>query len=288
MAEAIQSVPQAVPGRRSRPTVADPLWHDLQNEAREAALLEPMLSGFLWPTILGRKSLEDAVARRITSRLASDALPAQLLDETFAEAFAAAPDIAAALRADLRAILERDPACERTLEPVLYFKGFHALEAHRLAHWLWKGGRRDLALLVQSRSSEVFQTDIHPAATFGQSVFLDHATGFVAGETVIVEDDVSILQGVTLGGTGHDHVSRHPIVRQGTLIGADAAVLGAIEVGAYSRIAAGSVVLEDVPRCSTVAGVPARVVGTGGCPEPARLMDQRLEGAAYASFAYSI
>ena len=278
----------AIPRRRGRPTVADPLWHDLQTEAREAARIEPMLSGFLWPTILSRKSLEEAVARRITTRLASDALPSGLLDETFAEAFAASPDIVAALRLDLRAILERDPACERALEPVLYFKGFHALEAHRLAHWLWKGGRRDLALLVQSRSSEVFQTDIHPAATFGHGVFLDHATGFVAGETVIVEDDVSILQGVTLGGTGHDAITRHPVIRRGTLIGADAAILGAIEVGAYSRIAAGSVVLDDVPRCSTVAGVPARVVGTGGCPEPARLMDQKLEGAAYASFAYSI
>lgn len=284
MAEASRSIRH----RRSRPAVVDPLWRDLLAEAEMAALIEPMLGGFLWPTVLGRASLEEAVARRVAMRLGNDVLSADLVQETFAEAFAAAPELAAALRTDLRAILERDPACERVLEPVLYFKGFHALETHRLAHWLWRGGRRDLALLLQSRSSEIFQTDIHPAASFGEGVFLDHATGIVAGETVIVEDDVSILQGVTLGGTGSDRRARHPVIRRGTLIGADAAVLGSVEIGAFSRIAAGSVVLEDVPACATVAGVPARIVGTGGCPEPARLMDQRLEGAAYASFAYAI
>lgn len=268
--------------------IADPLWHDLLAEAQEASRLEPVLGGLLWPTIFSRASLEDAVSYRIASRLAGDALTADMIRDGFAEAFSQAPEIAAILRHDLRAILERDPACERALEPVLYFKGFHALQTHRLAHWLWHEGRRDFALLLQSRSSEVFQTDIHPAASFGRGVFLDHATGFVAGETVIVEDDVSILQGVTLGGTGQERVARHPVIRRGTLIGADAAILGAIEIGAYSRIAAGSVVLQDVPACTTVAGVPARVVGTGGCPEPARLMDQRLEGAAYASFAYAI
>lgn len=268
--------------------VVDPLWHDLQNESRASVQLEPLLSGFLWPAILSRRSLEDAVSYRIASRLASAALPESLVRETFAEAFEDSPQIAAILRLDLRAILERDPACERVLEPVMYFKGFHALQAHRVAHWLWHRDRRDLALLMQSRSSEIFQTDIHPAVRMGHGVFLDHATGFVAGETVVIEDDVSILQGVTLGGTGHDGGLRHPTIRRGTLIGADAAILGPVEIGAFSRVAAGSVVLEDVPACSTVAGVPARVVGTGGCPEPARLMDQQLGGSAYASFAYTI
>lgn len=268
--------------------VVDPLWHDLQNEARAAVQLEPLLSGFLWPAILSRRSLEDAVSYRIASRLASSALPEDLVRETFAEAFEAASGIAATLRLDLRAILERDPACERVLEPVMYFKGFHALQSYRLAHWLWHRERHDLALLLQSRSSEIFQTDIHPAVRMGHGIFLDHATGFVAGETVVIEDDVSILQGVTLGGSGQGDGSRHPTIRRGTLIGADAVILGPVEVGAFSRIAAGSVVLEDVPACSTVAGVPARVVGTGGCPEPARLMDQQLGGGAYASFAYTI
>jgi serine O-acetyltransferase len=183
------------------------------------------------------------------------------------------------LRADLVAVYDRDPACSRFIEPVLYFKGFHALQTHRVAHWLYKMGRRDFALYLQSRSSGVFQTDINPAVPMGKGIFLDHATGLVVGETAVIEDDVSILQNVTLGGTGKESGDRHPKIRRGVLIGAGAKILGNIEIGNCSRVAAGSVVLKPVPANATVAGVPARVVGQAGCAEPARSMDQVLRDA---------
>ncbi len=186
------------------------------------------------------------------------------------------PQLSRDIRADIRAVYDRDPACQRMIEPVLYFKGFAALQTHRLAHWLWRRGRPDMAFYLQSRSSAVFATDIHPAARFGRGLMLDHATGFVVGETAVIEDDCSILHAVTLGGTGKAEGDRHPKIRRGVMIGAGAKVLGAIEVGAHSRIAAGSVVLSDVPPCRTVAGVPARVVGDAGCAEPSMRMDQML------------
>jgi serine O-acetyltransferase len=182
--------------------------------------------------------------------------------------------IGEAFRADAMAVFDRDPACTRLIEPLLYFKGFHALQTYRLAHALWKAGRRDLALYLQSRASEVFQVDINPAAVIGKGIFLDHATSIVIGSTVVIEDDVSMLQGVTLGGTGKEIGDRHPKIRRGVLLGAGAKVLGNIEVGHCSRVASGSVVLQAVPHNKTVAGVPARVVGEAGCAEPARSMDQ--------------
>ena len=186
-------------------------------------------------------------------------------------------------------MVERDPACERFIEPFLYFKGFHALQTHRLAHWLWSNDRRDFALYLQSRSSDVFQTDIHPAARFGRGVFIDHATGLVVGATAVVEDDVSILQNVTLGGTGKEAGDRHPKIRSGAMIGAGAKILGNIEVGACARIAAGSVVLRAVPANATVAGVPARVISTTNAEEePARTMDQILTGLSYDAPDYTI
>ena len=184
-------------------------------------------------------------------------------------------------------MVDRDPACERLIEPLLYFKGFHAIQTHRLAHWLWTNGRRDFALYLQSRSSDVFQTDIHPAAVFGKGIFLDHATGLVVGATSVIDDDVSILQNVTLGGTGNETGDRHPKVRRGVMIGAGAKILGNIEIGACSLIAAGSVVLRPVPPNTTMAGVPARAVGTA-CAEPSRSMNQILSQLAYDSFTYTI
>ncbi len=184
--------------------------------------------------------------------------------------------IGAAFRADIAAILDRDPATGRFIDPVLHYKGFHAVQTHRFAHWLWRRGRIDLALYLQSRASEVFQTDIHPAARVGRGFFLDHATGVVIGQTATVGDNVSMLHGVTLGGTGKESGDRHPKIGSGVLIGAGAKILGNIEVGNCARIAAGSVVLSPVPHNTTVAGVPARVVGEAGCAEPARQMDQLL------------
>jgi serine O-acetyltransferase len=254
----------------------DPLWGRLREEAEELVRREPALAGFALGTILHQPSLEAAVAHRIAWRLGHPVLSADLIEQTFLEAIEEDRTFGESFRADLVAVTDRDPACNRILEPVLYFKGFHAIQTHRLAHWLWQRGRQDFALYLQSRSSEVFQTDIHPAARIGRGIFLDHATGLVVGSTAVIEDNVSMLQDVTLGGTGKERGDRHPKIRHGVLIGAGAKILGNIEVGECARVAAGSVVLQPVPRAATVAGVPARVVGTAGCPEPARSMDHHL------------
>ena len=256
--------------------VVDPVWSRIRQEAEAALRAEPAMATLFFTTILNQATLEAAVIHRVASRLAHAALTSDLIIQTFEEALAAGRGLSDAFRADILAVVDRDPACSRFLEPLLYFKGFHAIQTHRLAHWLWNEGRRDLALYFQSRSSEVFQTDINPAARIGKGIFLDHATGLVVGQTAVIEDDVSILQGVTLGGTGKERGDRHPKIRRGVLLGAGAKVLGNIEVGQCARVASGSVVLQPVPRNTTVAGVPARVVGTAGCAEPARSMDQIL------------
>jgi serine O-acetyltransferase len=266
----------------------DPLWDRLREQAEAMVRAGPELGGLVITSILSAPSFEVAVSRRIAARLANLEVSAHLLGDAFSEAFHADASIGRAIRADALAVLDRDPAATRLIEPVLYFKGFHAIQTHRLAHWLWRRNRRDFALYLQSRSSEVFQTDIHPAVPFGEGIFLDHATGLVIGETAVVEDGVSILQTVTLGGTGKESGDRHPKIRHGVLIGAGAKILGNIEVGHCARIAAGSVVLQPVPPNTTVAGVPARVVGTAGCPEPARTMDQLLSQEAYNAFDYVI
>jgi serine O-acetyltransferase len=254
----------------------DPVWTRVRREAEALVAAEPALAGFVLASVLNQTGFEQAVTHRIAARLGHAAMSGDLIAQTFDEALAADPSISAAIRADIMAVLDRDPACERFIEPLLYFKGFHALQTHRLAHWLWNRGRVDFALYLQSRSSEVFQIDIHPAARFGKGIFLDHATGIVVGETTVVDDDVSILQDVTLGGTGKESGDRHPKIRRGVMIGAGAKILGNIEIGHCARIAAGSVVLTAVPHNSTVAGVPARVVGEAGCAEPSRTMDQML------------
>ncbi|MCK0198574.1 serine O-acetyltransferase [Ancylobacter sp. 6x-1] len=255
----------------------DPVWARIRAEAEEMAAREPALVSFIFSTVLYHQTLERAVAHRISQRLHNVDVPGELIRQAFDEAFADDPDIGHAIRADLMAVCDRDPATTRALEPLLYFKGFHAIQTHRLAHWLWSNGRRDFALYLQSRSSSIHQVDINPAARLGRGLFFDHATGIVIGETAVIEDDVSILQGVTLGGTGKEHGDRHPKIRRGVLIGAGAKVLGNIEVGHCARVAAGSVVLKAVPPCTTVAGVPAKVVGEAGCSEPSRQMNQMFD-----------
>lgn len=255
---------------------ADPILSRLRQEAEAIARHEPYLSGMVSDAILNHDSFEAVLAYRIGQRLGHLALPAELIAQGFHAAFEGDPSLSTTVRADALAVLDRDPACTRIIEPVLYFKGYQALVTHRLAHWLWRQGQRDFALGLQSRSSEVFQTDINPAAKFGRGIFLDHATGFVVGATAVIGDNVSILQDVTLGGTGKERGDRHPKIGSGVLIGAGAKVLGNIEVGACARIAAGSVVLRSVPSRTTVAGVPAKVVGSAECAEPARSMDQIL------------
>lgn len=265
---------------RSNIEKVDPVWTRIRQEAEEIAATEPMLASFVFSTVLYHQTLERAVAHRISQRLDHLDVPAELIRQAFDQAFTADPSIGNAIRADIMAVVDRDPATSRAIEPLLYFKGFHAIETHRLAHWLWTNGRRDFALYLQSRSSIVNQVDINPAAPFGRGIFFDHATAIVVGETAVIEDDVSILQGVTLGGTGKEHGDRHPKIRRGVLIGAGAKVLGNIEVGRCARIAAGSVVLKPVPSNTTVAGVPARVVGEAGCAEPSRSMNQMFDQTA--------
>ena len=254
----------------------DRLFARIRAEAEEGMRREPELGGFLLATILNPDSLHSAVIHRLAARLDHQEVPGDLIRQTYLDVVARDPSIIEAFRADIMAVADRDPAATRLMEPLLYFKGFHAIQTHRLAHALWKAGRKDFALYLQSRSSEAFQTDIHPAARIGKGIFLDHATGLVVGSTAVIDDDVSMLHGVTLGGTGKERGDRHPKIRRGVLIGAGASIIGNIEVGHCARVAAGSVVLATVPPKKTVAGVPARVVGEAGCAEPARSMDQIL------------
>ena len=266
--------------RSSQVQPVDPIWSAVRQEAAEAVAADPLLSAFLYATILNQDSLEDAVIHRLSERLHHQDLGADLIRQTYEAMQRDNPDWSSVVRVDIQAYYDRDPACDRFLMPVLYFKGFHAIQTHRLAHWLWTQGRKDFALYLQSRSSAIFQTDIHPAAVMGKGIFIDHATGFVVGETAVIEDDVSILHGVTLGGTGKAGGDRHPKIRHGVLIGAGAKILGNIEIGHCTKVAAGSVVLQSVPNNKTVAGVPARIVGEAGCEEPSRAMDQLLNPQA--------
>jgi serine O-acetyltransferase len=259
---------------------ADPLWARIRSEAETVVRQEPQLASFIYATLLEHDALTSAVVQRISDTLDHPAVGAAVIQDAFLEALADTPAIGDAFRADIVATYDRDPATTRFLEPVLYFKGFHAIQTYRLAHWLWERHRKDFAFYLQSRSSAVFQTDIHPAAKIGRGIFLDHATGLVVGETAVIDDDVSLLHGVTLGGTGNETGDRHPKIRRGVLIGAGAKILGNIEIGHCARVAAGSVVIKPVPNNVTVAGVPAKVVGEAGCAEPSRTMDQIVHNLA--------
>ncbi|MDX5361861.1 MAG: serine O-acetyltransferase [Alphaproteobacteria bacterium] len=265
-----------VEGRRAELKELDPVWSRVREEAEVQVQAEPLLASLIHATVLSHASLESALSYTLAHKLANEDMRSMALRAVFDEAFGDDPRIAHAVRADVVAVFDRDPACAAYLDPLLYFKGFQALQSYRAAHWLWKRGRRALARYLQSRISETFGVDIHPAARIGRGIMIDHATGVVIGETAVVGDDCSLLHGVTLGGTGKEAGDRHPKIGRGVLIGAGASVLGNIRVGHCSRVASGSVVLADVPPNSTVAGVPARVVGRSGCAEPARAMDQSI------------
>jgi len=254
----------------------DPVWDRICEEAEAAIAAEPLMGGLIHSGILHHASFERALAYRLSLKLASGEMSEQILREIADEAYRSDPWLAEAARADLAAIFERDPACHRLMQPLLYFKGFQAVQSYRLGHSLWEAGRRDLAYFIQMRVSEMFGVDIHPAARIGKGIMIDHAHSIVIGETAVVGDNVSMLHSVTLGGTGKEEEDRHPKIGNGVLIGAGAKVLGNIQVGACSRIAAGSVVLHEVPPCKTVAGVPAKIVGEAGCDQPSVAMDQLL------------
>ncbi len=254
----------------------DPIWDDVRREAAEMAASEPVLASFVHAVVLNHDRLEGALSYHLAQKLSSADTPAMLVRQVIAQALIADPGIGASMRADLAAVYDRDPACMSHVQALLFFKGFHALQAYRIAHWLWSNGRQAMALYVQNRISDVFGLDIHPGAQIGKGIMMDHATGIVVGETARVGDNVSMLHGVTLGGTGKEGGVRHPRIGSGVLIGAGAKILGNIDVGDNARVAAGSVVLKPVPPRCTVAGIPAKIVGCAGCDHPSQFMDQHF------------
>lgn len=266
--------------RQSHLAAVDPVWSRITAEAEEAIRQEPLLGGLIHGSVLHHATLETALAYRMAQKLASGEMSEQLLREIVDGAYASDPSLGAAARADIVAVFDRDPACHRFLQPLLYFKGFQAIQAYRIGHWMWREGRRDFAYYIQMRVSEVYGVDIHPAARIGRGIMIDHAHSIVIGETAVVGDNVSMLHSVTLGGTGKEDDDRHPKIGNGVLIGAGAKVLGNIRIGNCSRIAAGSVVLHEVPPCKTVAGVPAKIVGEAGCDQPSMTMDHLFGGCS--------
>jgi serine O-acetyltransferase len=257
----------------------DPVWRSIRQGALILADEEPILGSLTHACVLNQSRLEGALSYILAQRLGTEETPSILLRQVFDGVLTANAEIGAAARADLAAVCDRDPACNSPLEALLFFKGYHALESYRIAHALLGQGRRSLALHVQNRMALTFGIDIHPAASIGRGVLIDHGTGVVVGETAVVGDSVSMLHGVTLGGTGKQVGDRHPKIRDGVMIGAGAGIFGNIEVGARSKIGAGSVVLANVPAQCTAAGVPARLVGPCANREPAQEMDQRFQGA---------
>jgi len=263
---------------RTNPNIAavDPVWDRITEEAQEAIRKEPLMGGLVHACILHHQTLEKALSYRISAKLTSNEMSMVVLRDIADQAYAEAPELVEAGRADLMAVYERDPASHRLLQPILYFKGYQAMQAYRVGHWLWTQGRHDLAYFFQMRVSEIFGIDIHPAAKIGKGIMIDHAHSIVIGETAVVGDNVSMLHSVTLGGTGKEEEDRHPKIADGVLIGAGAKILGNIHIGHCSRIAAGSVVLSDVPACKTVAGVPAKIIGEAGCEHPSVEMNQMV------------
>ena len=256
--------------------IPERVWTKLCEEATQVIRHEPLLASYVYSCVLTHKNLSSALSVILANKLADEVMSAVTLRELFKEAFAES-DLIAAASADIRAVFERDAATSSYLPVVLYLKGFQSIQVHRLAHYLWTHNRRDLATFIQSRNAEVFAVDIHPGCRLGRGIMFDHATGIVVGETCVIDDDVSILQNVTLGGTGNEQGDRHPKVRSGVLISAGAKVLGNIEIGSGAKIGAGSVVLADVRPHITVVGVPAREVGSCSAESPARSMDQSLD-----------
>lgn len=252
------------------------VWQEIRTEAQQASATEPVLASYYHASILNHHSFSAAISFHLANKLDSQALPAMMLREVFEEAMRGDAAIEVAMRADIRAHRERDPACKYFFMPFLFFKGYHALQSWRIAHWLWSQGRNALALYFQNQISQAFDVDIHPGARIGKGIMIDHATGVVIGETAVVEDDVSMLHSVTLGGSGCVKTDRHPKIRRGVLIGVGAKILGNIEVGEGAKIGAGSVVLEPVAAHTTVAGVPAKLVGRPKGESPALDMDHHL------------
>jgi serine O-acetyltransferase len=251
-------------------------WLTLKAQAQKTIQHEPLLASYIHTCILGHHNFESSLSFILSNKLADNVMPAIAIREVIEQAYLLDPNICEAAMKDIQAVVNRDPAVNLFLPVLMYFKGFQAVQVHRLANYLWCNQRHDLALFIQSRNSEVFSVDIHPAANIGSGVMFDHATGIVIGETAVVEDNVSILQNVTLGGTGNESGQRHPIIKEGSMLGSGAKILGNIEIGKGSKVGAGSVVLANVPAGVTVVGVPAKIVGTPDCLMPCDSMQQNV------------
>ncbi len=254
----------------------DELWQQLKSEAEAVTKEEPLLASYVYACVLNHESLQSALSFILANKLSDDVMPVATVRELFDDAFSASPKNIEHAACDIKAVFERDAAICSYLPVILYLKGFQSIQVHRLAHFLWQNNRKELALFIQSRNSEVFSVDIHPACVMGHGIMFDHATGIVIGETSVIEDNVSILQQVTLGGTGNEQGDRHPKIRSGVLISAGAKVLGNIEIGEGAKIGAGSVVLSDVAAHTTVVGVPARAIGKPTSDSPAETMQQNV------------
>ncbi|EIJ69189.1 serine O-acetyltransferase [Haemophilus parahaemolyticus] len=253
------------------------IWQEIRQEAQELVESEPMLASFFHATILKHLNLGSSLSYILANKLENPIMPAIALKEIIEEAYRAEPQIILSAACDIDAVRTRDPAVDKWTTPLLYLKGFHALQSYRVTHYLWKQGRKALAVYLQNEISVAFDVDIHPAARVGCGIMFDHATGIVVGETAVIENDVSILQGVTLGGTGKEHGDRHPKIREGVMIGAGAKILGNIEIGQYAKIGANSVVLQPVPDHATAAGVPAKIISKSSDQKPAFDMNQYFE-----------
>ncbi|VFP81723.1 serine O-acetyltransferase [Candidatus Erwinia haradaeae] len=256
----------------------DSIWRHIRIEARKLAECEPMLISFYHAMILRHNHLENALSYILTNKISNASIPEVSIQEIIQNAYAEDPTMITSAAYDIYAVRNRDPTVDKYSTPILYLKGFHALQIYRVTHWLWRKNRKSLAIYLQNASSVTFSVDIHPAAKIGRGIMLDHATGTVIGETAVIEDNVSILQSVTLGGTGKTSGNRHPKIREGVMIGAGAKILGNIEVGSGAKIGAGSVVLQPVPPHTTVAGVPASIVKKSNKNMPLMEIDQRFSG----------
>ena len=254
--------------------VAGSLWQAMRREVHLRAEFEPIMSTFFHATVLNHDTIEGALSFLLANKLGSSVISSMAIREIIEESYQNEASLIQAAEIDIKATRNRDPACNSYSTPFLFYKGFHVLQSHRVAHWLWSQERHSLAFYFQNQMSAIFGVDIHPAAHIGCGIMFDHATGLVIGETAVIEDDVSILHGVTLGGTGKVSGNRHPKVRHGVLIGANASIIGNIEIGEGAKVGAGSVVMNNVPPHVTVAGVPAQIVGKPKGESPALDVDQ--------------
>jgi len=254
-----------------------PVWLLIIEEAKLSIAKEPLLSEFYQRTILDHSDLNSSLSYNLANQLSGSAIPPATVEKLILDVLKADPGITDSVSLDIIASFERDPACDKHLTPLLYFKGFQAMQLHRISHWYWCNGRAALALFLQSQVAEVFAVDIHPGARMGSGIMIDHATGLVVGETAIVGDNASILHSVTLGGSGRGEGGRHPEVGSGVMISAGAKIIGNIKIGDGVKVGAGSLVIESIPPHVTVVGVPAKIIGAPLEGTPSFDMNQNLD-----------